>query len=137
MPPPVGGARRTFLVRDQERQLRRRAEEAATPVARLQPGVIGSVRRCDAGSAWCEVQVGDYRGASQLAQEVVESDLSRGLVFLAWERELLPAFYLGEWDRVLEMGTEFREGWAAADKPPLAAMAATAFRMLRAGEAPR
>jgi class 3 adenylate cyclase len=70
------------------------------------------------------LQVGDYRGASQLAHEARESDLSRGLVFLAWERELLPAFYLGEWDRVIEMGIGFREGWSAADRPPLAAMAA-------------
>ena len=69
------------------------------------------------------LQVGDYRGASRLALEARESDLSRGLVFLAWERELLPAFYLGEWDRVIEMGIGFREGWSAAERPPLAAMA--------------
>ena len=31
-------------------------------VARLQPGVIGRIRACAQGNAWCEVQVGEYRG---------------------------------------------------------------------------
>jgi len=31
-------------------------------VARLKPGVVGRIRRCDATSGWCEVQVADYRG---------------------------------------------------------------------------
>ena len=32
------------------------------PVAVLKPGVIGQLRSCPAGSDWCQVQVGDYRG---------------------------------------------------------------------------
>ncbi|WP_135467760.1 SH3 domain-containing protein [Crenalkalicoccus roseus] len=59
---PLLSSRRTFLVRGEERVLRRRAEEEAAPVARLKPGVIGRLRRCPEASAWCEVQVGDYRG---------------------------------------------------------------------------
>ena len=31
-------------------------------VARLKPGVIGHIRACELRAAWCEVQVGDYRG---------------------------------------------------------------------------
>ncbi|MDB5376382.1 MAG: hypothetical protein JWR00_828, partial [Rubritepida sp.] len=57
--------RRTFIVRGEataEIQLRRRAEDGAAPVARLRPGVIGRIRGCDVGSAWCEVQVQDRRG---------------------------------------------------------------------------
>jgi len=57
--------RRTFIVRGEpngEVPLRRRAEEASGPVARLRPGVIGRIRGCDAGSEWCEVQVQDRRG---------------------------------------------------------------------------
>jgi SH3-like domain-containing protein len=54
--------RRTFIVTGHERVLRRRAEESANVVARLKPGVLGRIRACAAGSAWCEVQVGDYRG---------------------------------------------------------------------------
>jgi SH3-like domain-containing protein len=31
-------------------------------VAVLKPGVIGRIRSCDAGAAWCNVQTGSYRG---------------------------------------------------------------------------
>jgi SH3-like domain-containing protein len=59
---PLLTSRRSFLVQGEERVLRRRAEEDASPVARLKPGVIGRIRRCEDKQAWCEVQVGDYRG---------------------------------------------------------------------------
>ncbi|HYZ32868.1 MAG TPA: SH3 domain-containing protein, partial [Crenalkalicoccus sp.] len=59
---PLLTSRRSFVVQGAERALRREPQEAAAPVAVLKPGVIGRLRRCDAGSAWCEAQVGDYRG---------------------------------------------------------------------------
>jgi SH3-like domain-containing protein len=60
---PLLNARRTFLVQgDGERTLRRRPEGESAPVAHLKPGVIGAVRRCEAGSAWCEVRVADHSG---------------------------------------------------------------------------
>ena len=60
---PLLNARRTFLVPgDGERTLRRRPEAEAPPVAHLKPGVIGLIRRCEAGSAWCEVKVADHAG---------------------------------------------------------------------------
>ncbi len=60
---PLLNARRTFLVQGEaERTLRRRPEPDASPVAHLKPGVIGLVRRCEAGNAWCEVRVGDHSG---------------------------------------------------------------------------
>ena len=60
---PLLNARRTFLVPgDGERTLRRRPEAEAPPVAHLKPGVIGLIRRCEAGSAWCEVRVADHAG---------------------------------------------------------------------------
>jgi SH3-like domain-containing protein len=31
-------------------------------VAELKPGVLGRIRSCEAGSDWCQVQIGDYRG---------------------------------------------------------------------------
>ncbi|HZF76597.1 MAG TPA: SH3 domain-containing protein, partial [Acetobacteraceae bacterium] len=56
--------RRNFLVRPgtTEVTLRRRAEDAAAPVARLQPGVIGRFRECEPNAPWCEVQVAGHRG---------------------------------------------------------------------------
>jgi SH3-like domain-containing protein len=54
--------RRTFLVRGGERTLRAAPDGQAEPVARLEPGVIGTIRRCEAASAWCEVTVPGARG---------------------------------------------------------------------------
>ena len=54
--------RRAFVVTGAERTMRDSASDNAAPVARLMPGVVGRIRRCDAGSEWCEVQVESYRG---------------------------------------------------------------------------
>ena len=54
--------RRTFVVMAAESTVRSDAGEDGAPVARLKPGVVGRIRTCDAGSDWCQVQVGDYRG---------------------------------------------------------------------------
>ena len=59
---PLLTSRRSFLVQGEERALRRRAEDGADAVARLKPGVIGAIRKCEAESPWCEAKVGDYRG---------------------------------------------------------------------------
>jgi SH3-like domain-containing protein len=64
--------RRTVLVRPpegvREVVLRRRAEEGGAAVARLRPGVIARIRECEAGSAWCEVQVAGHRGYLRRAE---------------------------------------------------------------------
>lgn len=54
--------RRTLVVRGETRPLLRRAEEGAPAIARLAPGVLGQIRRCEAGSPWCEVEVRGNRG---------------------------------------------------------------------------
>ena len=54
--------RRHFVVRGETRPLLRRPEQQAPVVARLDPGVHGRIRRCDAGSPWCEVEVRGTRG---------------------------------------------------------------------------
>ncbi|WP_144185538.1 SH3 domain-containing protein [Elioraea rosea] len=54
--------RRSFVVRGETRGLRRRGDEAAPVIARLAPGVQGRIRRCEAGSEWCEVEVRGNRG---------------------------------------------------------------------------
>jgi len=48
--------------------LRRRGEEQAAPVARLRPGVVGRLRQCETSNAWCEAQVGEYRGFIRRAE---------------------------------------------------------------------
>lgn len=57
--------RRSFVVRGapgSEVMLRRRAEDQASPVARLRPGVVGRLRACEPANPWCEAQIGEYRG---------------------------------------------------------------------------
>ena len=60
---PLLTSRRSFLVQGEERVLRRRRRRMrAAPVARLAPRRDRRLRHCEAGSAWCEAKVGDYRG---------------------------------------------------------------------------
>lgn len=54
--------RRSFVVQGAEAVMRRSPDDDAAAVARLKPGVVGRLRACAAGAAWCEVQVGEYRG---------------------------------------------------------------------------
>ena len=72
----------------------------------------------------CLVAAGDFREAAAYASQARDLDLSRGGVYSAWSRGLLPAFFLGEWDQALHMARGFRDAWATADHPPVYAMAA-------------
>jgi SH3-like domain-containing protein len=55
--------RRSFVITGSDAAtLRSDADDGAGAVAVLKPGVVGRVLACDAGAAWCRVQVGDYRG---------------------------------------------------------------------------
>ncbi len=60
--------RRSFIVTGGDATLRRSAQDNASPVAILKPGVVGHIRSCDAGSDWCQVQAGDYRGYLKRSQ---------------------------------------------------------------------
>jgi len=60
--------RRTFLVQGSDATLRAQPSEGARAVAVLKAGVIGRIRSCDAGSAWCRVQVRDYSGYLERSQ---------------------------------------------------------------------
>ncbi|WP_439577568.1 SH3 domain-containing protein [Elioraea sp.] len=55
-------ARRTFLARGGPQTLRRAPDDSAPAVAQVLPGVLGTIRRCEAASAWCEVSVPGARG---------------------------------------------------------------------------
>jgi SH3-like domain-containing protein len=54
--------RRSFIVQKADATLRSEANDAASAVAILRPGVIGRIRSCEASSDWCNVQTGSYRG---------------------------------------------------------------------------
>ena len=71
----------------------------------------------------CLLQTGDFHDAERYAREARDLDLSRGIIYSAWQRGLLPAFFLGRWDDALNMATHVREAWVAAERPPLGAFA--------------
>jgi SH3-like domain-containing protein len=54
--------RRGFVVQKADATLRSEANDSASAVAILKPGVIGRIRSCEASSEWCNVQTGSYRG---------------------------------------------------------------------------
>jgi SH3-like domain-containing protein len=54
--------RRSFIVTGADATLLRDPQDGARPVAILKVGVTGHIRTCPAGSDWCQVQAGDYRG---------------------------------------------------------------------------
>jgi class 3 adenylate cyclase len=83
------------------------------------------VERSDALHMMIEslLQTGDFHEAESYAREARDLDLSRGIVYSAWQRGLLPAFFLGRWDEALEMARQVREAWMAAERPPLGAFA--------------
>jgi SH3-like domain-containing protein len=59
---------RTFMVQGADATLRAEPKDDAAPVAILKVGVIGRVRSCDAGTDWCRLQIGDYRGFLKRSQ---------------------------------------------------------------------
>jgi class 3 adenylate cyclase len=71
----------------------------------------------------CLLQTGDFHEAEGYASEARDLDLSRGIIYSAWQRGLLPAFFLGRWDEALDMARHVREAWVAAERPPLGAFA--------------
>ncbi|HVC63353.1 MAG TPA: SH3 domain-containing protein [Acetobacteraceae bacterium] len=60
--------RRTFMVQGSDATLRAEPKDDAAPVAVLKIGVIGRIRSCKAGSDWCRMQVGNYRGFLKRSQ---------------------------------------------------------------------
>jgi class 3 adenylate cyclase/tetratricopeptide (TPR) repeat protein len=70
------------------------------------------------------IAAGRSREAAAYAAQARDLDLSAGAVYSGWARGLLPAFFLGEWDSALRMADELRNAWTAADRPPIAALAA-------------
>jgi class 3 adenylate cyclase len=68
------------------------------------------------------LQVGKFQDAAVWAARSRELELRNGVVYSAWSRGILPAFFLGHWDESLEMATKFRDAWLAEERPPLSAM---------------
>jgi class 3 adenylate cyclase len=82
------------------------------------------VERSDALHMMVEslAQVGELERSLEYATKARELDLSRGVVYSGWSRAMVPAFLLGRWNEVIDMGRRVREAWTAMDRPPSAFM---------------
>ncbi len=58
----LSGRRGLIVTGEEPRPVRAEPRADAPLVARAEPGVIGRLRHCPAAAAWCEVQLGGYRG---------------------------------------------------------------------------
>jgi class 3 adenylate cyclase/tetratricopeptide (TPR) repeat protein len=71
----------------------------------------------------CLLQIGEFRQALDYARRGAEVDRSRGVEMAEYQRELLPNFFLGNWDRAIELGESSRRAWNEAGRPPMGAFA--------------
>jgi len=65
----------------------------------------------------CAIAAGDLRAARELAERIRELPFHREEGHLATSRLLPVAALAGEWDEVLELAGQFREGWEQAGRP--------------------
>jgi tetratricopeptide (TPR) repeat protein len=74
----------------------------------------------------CLIQVGQFQEALSYAKRGAEADRSRGVEMAEYQRELMPNFFLGDWDRAIEFGESARKAWDEAGQPPMGAFATPA-----------
>ena len=70
----------------------------------------------------CLLQTGDFHEADLREARGRDLDLCRGVSCSAYQRELMPAFLLGNWDGRSRWRSSVREGWDAG-QPPIGAFA--------------
>ncbi len=74
----------------------------------------------------CLIQVGEFEQALAYAQRGADVDRARGVEMAEYQRELMPNFFLGDWDRAIELGEGARKAWDEAGRPPMGAFATPA-----------
>jgi class 3 adenylate cyclase/tetratricopeptide (TPR) repeat protein len=74
----------------------------------------------------CLIQVGEFQEALTHAKRGAEVDRNRGVEMAEYQRELMPNFFLGSWDRAIELGHSARKAWVDAGRPPMGAFATPA-----------
>ena len=74
----------------------------------------------------CLIQVGEFEEALTYAKRGAEVDRARGVEMAEYQRELMPNFFLGSWDRAIELGQGARKAWEEAGRPPMGAFATPA-----------
>jgi predicted ATPase/class 3 adenylate cyclase len=74
----------------------------------------------------CLMRVGEFHDALRYAERGAEVDRSRGVEMAEFQRGLMPNFFLGDWDRAIELGESARRAWNEAGRPPMGAFATPA-----------
>jgi class 3 adenylate cyclase/tetratricopeptide (TPR) repeat protein len=74
----------------------------------------------------CLIQIGEFQEALTYAKRGAEVDRSRGVEMAEYQRELMPNFFLGNWDRAIELGEGARRAWEESGRPPMGAFATPA-----------
>jgi hypothetical protein len=74
----------------------------------------------------CLIQVGEFGEALDYAKRGAEVDRSRGVEMAEYQRELMPNFFLGNWDRAIELGESARRAWEEGGRPPMGSFATPA-----------
>jgi hypothetical protein len=58
-----------------------------------------------------------------VARRGAEIDIERGIEMASYSREVLPSFFLGDWDHALDQATRSRQAWVDEGQPPMGAFA--------------
>lgn len=74
----------------------------------------------------CLIQVGEFQEALTYAKRGADVDRARGVEMAEYQRELMPNFFLGNWDRAIELGLNARKAWDESGRPPMGAFATPA-----------
>ncbi len=56
------GGRRTIIITDDMRTVRRKPESKSAAVAKAEPGTVGQVLECPDETGWCEIEIDGHRG---------------------------------------------------------------------------
>jgi class 3 adenylate cyclase/tetratricopeptide (TPR) repeat protein len=71
----------------------------------------------------CLLQTGEFEEAAEVARRGAAIDIERGIEMASYSREVLPSFFLGDWDHALDQATRSRGAWVDEGRPPMGAFA--------------
>jgi hypothetical protein len=74
----------------------------------------------------CLLWTGEFEEAAEVARRGAAIDIERGIEMASYSREVLPSFFLGEWDHAVDHATRSRHAWIEEGRPPMGAFASPA-----------
>jgi tetratricopeptide (TPR) repeat protein len=84
----------------------------------------------EAWMAWLRERPDDMVTPAQkgleLARRGAAIDIERGIAMASYSREVLPSYFLGDWDHALDHASSSRKAWLDEGRPPMGAFATPA-----------